>query len=744
MRATGMWLALLLAAQPVGAQDSRSAAARLQEAVHQEVVAGDLERAIQLYQGIVTRPGGDRAAAAQALAYLGRTYEKLGRREAQAVYERVVREYGDQAEPVQYARARLQALRPEGRTVVARADAGTPVSTMVMGNLPPLRERDAPQFDFAPSGDRVVFVRGTDGRPGRRLYVTDDRGAVVRPLFETHEPGRHISPRWSPDGRWIAYSTQYLVGSEQLARVVVVPAEGGPPRTVADSIRLLRPATGGIFWTPDSRGITFANNNSVRTVNLDGATRHTVAFESRYLTQLTGYSPDGRWMAFHEVNRGTESDREMDVWILPAEGGRAIQLTDAPGFDGWPAWAPDGRSVYFVSERSGSSNVWQVDVDPQSGLPRGDARQVTHYGDADVMHPKALASGQRLAYALVRRTNRVHVAPVDRPSEARVVARGTHPQLSPDGQTVYFVGQGTDQRGLFAVPAAGGEPRRLTLQAPVRTYYPPFALSTRGDAISYFAPDGAHRILHTVPTTGGVPRELLRLESGEALVPSWAPDGSRLAYSHGNGLFTIPAAGGEPVKLAHLYSWDGWTVRWSPDGRHIAALGWTRPGSQTDQNVAVLVPADGGELRHLSPEQGSGYKEALEWRPDSRGVTYMDYGPDWQEDGSRIAWLDGQPVSPVGVQPPPQWDYVGRFAPDGHRFFFISAGMRANAWGLFVHDMRTGVTSVAWPDTDANPGTQSLTGFSADGRLMTWSVSDDLRQLWLMEWPATTVANPGR
>jgi Tol biopolymer transport system component len=742
MRATVMCGLLLLMAGPLAAQDSRSAAARLQEAIHQEVVAGDLERAIQLYQGIVARHGGDRVAASQALAYLGRTYEKLGRREAQAAYERVVREYGDQAEPVQYARARLQALRPEGQAALASAGAGVPVSTMVMGDLPPLRERDAAQFDFAPSGDRIVFSRGTDGALGRRLYVTDGRGVMVRPLLEEQRPGRHFSPRWSPDGRWIAYGTQRSVGNRELSTITVVPSDGGAPRVLVDSVALLRPATGGIFWTPDSRGVTFANDRTIRTMDLDGNVVRTVSFESRYRTQVTGYSPDGRWMAFHETNRGSESPDEMDVWIVPADGGRAIQLTDSPGFDGWPAWAPDGRSVYFVSQRGGSPNIWQVDVDPQSGLPRGEPRQVTHYGDAVVLHPKALPNGNHLTFTLVRRTSRVHVAPVERPAEARVVARGTHAQLSPDGHTVYYIGEGTGQEGLFAVPTAGGEPRRISRDAPGRWFYPSFSLSSKGDAIAFFKPDGARRVLLTVPTAGGAPREVIRLESREMLVPSWAPDGTRLAYSHGNGLYTIPSTGGEPVKLGHLYSWDGWTVRWSPDGRHIAALAWARPGSETDQNVAVVVPAAGGELRHVSPPDSSGYKEALEWHPDSRGVTYMDYGADWRDDGSRVAWIDGRPVSRVGVQPAPQWDYVGRFAPDGHRFFFISAGTRSNAWGLFVHDTRAGTTSVAWPDSDANPGSQGVPGFSADGRTITWTVANDLRQLWLMEWPATSASRP--
>ncbi|MBI4421557.1 MAG: PD40 domain-containing protein [Gemmatimonadetes bacterium] len=734
-------LVTLAVTTPLTAQNRQSADALLQQAVHQELVAGELDRAIEQYRAIVAQHPAERAIAAKALTYLGRAYEKLGRREAQAAYERVVREYADQTEPAQFARARLQALQPDAFATAGKGDGGSPTYTMVVGDLRPLRERDTPQLDLSPTGDRVVFQRWIgDTLLGTRVYVADRGGSVVRLLFEPQPRAWRSTPRWSPDGRWIAYFEQRRVGNSSPMAIVVVSPEGAARRVLVDSVQGIRPAAGGVFWTPDSRAITYAGAKNIRTVDLEGRLVRTVPFESRYLTQVTGYSPDGRWIAFHEKNAGTEQDVEMDVWLLPAEGGRAIQLTHAPGFDGWPTWAPDGKSVYFVSERSGSSNIWQLDVDPRSGLPRGDPRQVTSYADARIQYPKVIGTGNRLSFVLVRRTSVIHVAPTLQPSEARPVARGTSPQLSSDGRTVYYVGEGTGQEGIFAAPVAGGEPRRLTHARPGGPHFQPFFLSAGGDAIAYFSQSGGENALFTVPVDRGEPRELIRFESREHLVPSWSPDGSRLAYAHGNGLYTIPAAGGEPRKLAHLYSWDGWMVRWSPDGRHIAAFGWTEPQRTPPQpevfNGLFVVPAEGGELRRITPVDDGGYKEGLDWHPDGQRLSYMDYGPNWGLDGTRQASLDGRPSAHLANQPDPLWDYVGRWAPDGRHFFFISA-IRGfgNAWGLYVHDDSSRTTRVAWPDTAGNPGS-SLPYFTADGRTMTWSVQNDVRQLWVMDWSA--------
>ncbi len=726
--------ALALAASPPAMAQGRSTPeVRLQAAVHAEVVEGDLERAARLYRELAADRAAPRPVTAMALVNLGRTYERLGHAQARAAYDRVVREYADQAEPARLARQRLLTLNA---SIGDNAASREPTSTMVLGELPDM-------FDVSPSGDRVALrLLAPAGRESEervtRLVITDQGGAVTRLVAEGEPVVRRIrSPRWSPDGRLVSYLEVRTIDAESLAiSLMIAPVDTGAPRAVLtrrvhyeDNIG--GPATGGVFWTPDARAITFGTRHGIETVDLEGRTVRELPFRMPYRTQITGYSPDGRWIALHQAAEGSEQqEQDMDVWILPAAGGRAIRLTDSPGFDGWPTWSADGRAVYFVSRRSGSDNVWRVELEPRSGLPRGEPQQATFYTDVTIHQPKLVDGGRRLSFGLQRTTSVIHVAPSGNPTEGRSVARGRFGTLSPDGRTVYYLSQGIARPGIFAVPAGGGEPRRLTTGRPGGPSYQPFALSPDGGTIAFFQQAGAHNALFTVPTGGGEPRELLRFESREALVPSWSSDGMQLAYSHGNGLYAIAATGGEPRRLAQLYGWDGWTVRWSPDGAHVAALGWTAPETRTNQNAVFVVPAEGGEPRRLTPPGETGYKEVLEWHPDGRRLSYMYYGDNGSGDGSRVAYLDGSPTSLLVDQPAPLWDYVGNWSPDGRGYFFVVSRF-ATGWSLYVHDDATRATSMVVPGT---AGSVDLPpSFSPDGRTMAYSVSRTVRQLWSME-----------
>jgi Tol biopolymer transport system component len=194
-----------------------------------------------------------------------------------------------------------------------------------------------------------------------------------------------------------------------------------------------------------------------------------------------------------------------------------------------------------------------------------------------------------------------------------------------------------------------------------------------------------------------------------------------LAYAYGNGLYIIPATGGQPRKLAYLdRGWDAWTVRWSPDGKFIAALGYPKPKSST---AVFVVPASGGELRQLTPDIE--YKEGLEWHPDGQRLTYhVSLG----KSETRQAYLDGRPPSLlVDHLNPPFWDYVGVWAPDGRRFFFVSFDVqRKGRSGVYVYDEASG--DITLFSLDAAPPR-----WSRDEKTIVWTTQKEVRQIWVME-----------
>jgi hypothetical protein len=121
-------LVVLLAASGALAQERSEAEVLLQAARHAEQVDGDLERAIELYRGVVSQHPTERAVAARALVWLGQCYEKLGSAEAQRAYRQVLTDYADQAEIAAEARTRLAALE---RLARGEAQPGEPSGIVV-------------------------------------------------------------------------------------------------------------------------------------------------------------------------------------------------------------------------------------------------------------------------------------------------------------------------------------------------------------------------------------------------------------------------------------------------------------------------------------------------------------------------------------------------------------------------------------------------------------------------------------
>lgn len=92
-------------------------------------------------------------------------------------------------------------------------------------------------------------------------------------------------------------------------------------------------------------------------------------------------SPDGRLVAFRGLpvdSAGKEfSGANRDIWVQPVAGGQRVPIATAESTDWNPVWAPDGHALYFSSDRGGTTNIWQIAVDPKTGRPSGEPLAVT-------------------------------------------------------------------------------------------------------------------------------------------------------------------------------------------------------------------------------------------------------------------------------------------------------------------------------------------------------------------------------
>src|SRR5688500_3600797 len=214
-------------------------------------------------------------------------------------------------------------------------------------------------------GDTVAFVYAGD------IWLASTRGGDARRL--TSGEGMEYFPKFSPDGRWIAFTGDYT-GSRQ---VFVVSADGGTPRqlTFYNDVGAL-PPRGGIDnrvtdWTPDGKEILFLPHRLPWSERMPV---HYVVPAARGLERPLGIpersggpsSPGGTTLAYTPIEREFRTwkryrgGRAQDVWIFDLAGKTAEQLTTFEGTDNQPVWV--GDSVVFTSDRGGTLNLWAYDL----------------------------------------------------------------------------------------------------------------------------------------------------------------------------------------------------------------------------------------------------------------------------------------------------------------------------------------------------------------------------------------------
>jgi hypothetical protein len=348
----GILCALMLLVAGPAAQRTDSAQARLRAAADAATVEGDLRKAIAQYQSIVDAYPADRPVVAMALVGMAEAYQKLGNAEAEKLYERLVRDYADQAEAVAIARTRLgdrTAARPVAgdRAVLTGPNVngfGTVTAdgrfmTYVDGETQQVTLRDLRNGTDRPltSGTRAYIAR--DARPltaisrdGRQVafeWATPNSGEIELRLANLEGTGVPESRRllafklddalaisvfdWSPDGKWLVVSIQRpdLVGQLSLVSV-----QDG-------SYRVLK----SIGWTGPHRAF---------------------------------FSPDGRSLAYSVPADDTLD--ESRVFVMAVDGSRERVVVDHPSRNIIMGWSPDGGSVLFSSNRGGSAGLWMVPV----------------------------------------------------------------------------------------------------------------------------------------------------------------------------------------------------------------------------------------------------------------------------------------------------------------------------------------------------------------------------------------------
>jgi Tol biopolymer transport system component len=442
---------------------------------------------------------------------------------------------------------------------------------------------------WSPDGGRIAYVSNQNGNDD--IWVVPAAGGAPVNFTADHR-GNDSQPAWSPDGNQIAFVSDR---DPDRGGIYVMPALGGrperiSPRGTAEGVRSPQ-------WSADGTELAHIRRepegNVIEIVSM--ATRQTryikVPGEQGNRFDLS-WSRDGRYFAY--VRAGGRDSEVNRLWVLRAGDGEAVAITDGTTGAWSPMWSADGRTLFFLSNRGGSVDLWIQRLTAQ-GSPAGEASPLT-VGIG--MRAAALsADGRTLAYARGRRVDNVWRVPIFETGEAGLKdadqltfdeATVGSIDVDRDGQLVISSERG-GSRDLWLVRADGTDMRQLTHDRAVENG-PRF--STDGRRIAYSSIQDGNSDIWVRPLERG-PATRLTTHPLPDVYPSWSPDDRMIAFygARGGGvaatLFVVPVSGGEPHQIT-TSDVSKYFPQWSPDGKWFYyASGFERPSGVQIFRMAV-------------------------------------------------------------------------------------------------------------------------------------------------------------
>jgi len=664
----GLLGAALAAGFPANqAKDDRAEVA-LQAALKKEAVDGDLKGAIELYKKVAAST--NRAAAAKALLRMGQCHEKLGSAEARTAYQRVVRDFADQAEIVAQARVRLAALGGPGAAggLVARrvlTDASG-VGGVLTG------------ADWVLTADGK-YIRGIDWDTGDVVQFEVASGQTSRitnrgPWSEFESAHRQA---FSRDGKQIAYNSYT---KDWFAQLRIRNLDGSGLRTLYSEKGVANVVP--FDWSPDAGSIlAIRRRNAARELTListaDGSVRvlGSITLSPWTLVPRASFSPDGRFVAFSSLGEG--SPPHGDVFLMTADGRNEAVVAGHPAEDQLLAWTPDGRSLVFLSDRSGTWDIWTVHITggKQQGEPELLKKDFGYHApevlgfapDGSFYYKTDTSLGGLYNGAVDLETGKVLVPPA--PVTTRYTGPPDQPRWSPDGRNLLYV----SRRGYF-----GPGNNILTIRSAATEEERFLSPRLRGVRNISWAPDGRSVIaLGFEEGRGGIFRidtetsAITRLADGR-WAPKLCPDGKTLVFVPDPPII----GGGQIIRKRNLdtgeesevVKTDMYDFDLSPDGREVVF--------QLDGAVKA-VSLNGGEPRELF--RGSAQKYDLRWTRDGRYIIVQARNAASSEIW-RVPAQGGTPLK-LDLSVPKMESFA--LHPDNRRFAVsVNEGSKSELWVL--------------------------------------------------------------
>lgn len=446
-------------------------------------------------------------------------------------------------------------------------------------------------------GDKVVFTYAGD------LWLASTSGGVATRL--TAHPGLELFAKFSPDGKWIAFTGQYD-GDEQ---VYVIPATGGVPKqlTYYPTRGPLPPRWGyddQVYgWTPDGKAVLFRSlrdhfdlgDNQLYTVSVEGGLPKTLPMP---YSGAGDFSPDGAKMVYSPLFRDFRTWKRysggwaQQLYIFDLTTHAAEKITDDPRSHRDPMWI--GNKIYYSSDKDDTLNLYAYDPATKK------TEEVTHSNKWDVRWPSTDHKGQ-IVYEMGGELNvfdtqtgqSKHISievPTDavamRPSRVSAARHIEDFGLSPKGERAVVVARGD----LFTLPIEKGPTRNLTDSSNAHDKWGRW--SPDGTRIAFVSDmDGEDEVYLISQDGSGKAEQLTHGFKAMLYAPEWAPDGKRIAFADKDAkLYVVTLDDKKTVQVAQDRRGNLRDYVWSPDGANLA---FTLGNPNNLGSIYVWSAADG-------------------------------------------------------------------------------------------------------------------------------------------------------